>query len=368
MKRDRLKMSDKFSIVTSFYGEPVRYVNRLYKAICDQSVDWEWVVTEDFSDNENTKKALIDLSSQDPRVRYVEQRHKRELYVDPSVYSDGDYIFHIDADDLVHPNYLIHCLYWFKRFPHVGCILSGGYFYMEEGQRFSRYVIHTEDNLDSLQSYVGRVWRSGYEFPWNSIFSNPQDIIRMNDMFIVRSMECSRDILCLPRHYIKYLIRENSNSTKSRTPEEIKKIDRCHREFENWYSLNSRESSRDPFFYDTEEYLLGFLGIEWEDIGSHIQYLGKKPKPHQRRKLRELYREYYISFGNLPEGVETPDIQIIDCTHGFSGHTVNGEKNIIVCKIGDNDSYLHYSNKLKEQGKIHRWIELWDYRWILSIT
>jgi len=360
-------MRDKFSIVTSFCGEPVSYINRLYESIRGQAVNWEWIVTEDFSGNKETKEALINLSNRDIRVRYVEQKKKRELYLDPSTYSEGNYIFHIDADDIVHPNYLLHCLYWFNRFPQVGCILSGGYFYFEEGKRFSRYVIHTEDNLDKLQSYVGRVWRSEHKFEWDYIFSNTDDIIRMNDMFIVRSIECRSDVLCLPRHYIKYSIRENSNSSKKRSPSEIERIEKCYFEFHKWYSENSRESYRDPFFYDIEDYLLGFLGIEWEDIGSHIQYLGKKPKAHQRRKIRELYREYDISFGNLPGGVKIPDIQIIDCTSGFSNHTVNGEKNIIVCMEDDKDSYSHYSDKLKSQGKIHRWIKLWDYIWILSL-
>lgn len=356
-----------FSIVTSFYGESPEYVYQLYSGIAGQRVNWEWIVTEDFSDNPETKQALELLALSDKRIKIIEQTEKMELFRDPSKYASGEFIFHIDADDQVHPNYLLHCTEWFDRFPRVNCILSGGYF-QQEGGKFSRYVIHKQANLDILQSYVGRVWRADYKFEWDEIFSKPKDVIRMNDMFIVKSLECKGDILCIPRTYIKYTMRSTSNSSISRTPEEREKIERCESEFNEWYSKNKRPYPYDSFFFEIEEYLLGFLAIEWDDIGYTLQYLGKTPPPHKQRKIRELFPDFKIYFGDLHDGVTKPDFQIIDCTSGISRNTVNGEKTIVVCNLSDEETFNHYKEKFIREGRIFRWIKLWDQRWMITLN
>jgi glycosyltransferase involved in cell wall biosynthesis len=103
-----------FSVVTSFFDEGKKYVERLYDYISSQSVDWEWIVTDDFSGDTETEFCLRNLAIKDSRVKYQEQKEKREIFRDPQKVATGEFVFHIDADDRVHPSYLLHCEYWFR--------------------------------------------------------------------------------------------------------------------------------------------------------------------------------------------------------------------------------------------------------------
>ena len=61
----------KFTFVTSFYNTE-NYIKELYDSIKSQTyTNWEWIVTDDFSDD-NTKQILLDICSNDKKVRYVE--------------------------------------------------------------------------------------------------------------------------------------------------------------------------------------------------------------------------------------------------------------------------------------------------------
>jgi glycosyltransferase involved in cell wall biosynthesis len=167
----------KFSIVTSFFGEGKKYVERLYQDIQKQKVDWEWIVTDDFSENPETQASLLSISSSDKRVKYFAQDYKREIFRDPQKVATGEFVFHIDADDRVHPSYLLHCEYWFRRFPSVICILSGSEWVKENGV-FNRFAFHRNSELDVKHDFVGRVWRNGFDFKFEKIFTNVNDIIR----------------------------------------------------------------------------------------------------------------------------------------------------------------------------------------------
>ena len=54
----------KFTFVTSFYNTE-NYIKELYDSIKSQTyTNWEWIVTDDFSDD-NTKQILLDICSND---------------------------------------------------------------------------------------------------------------------------------------------------------------------------------------------------------------------------------------------------------------------------------------------------------------
>jgi len=361
----------KFSAVTSFFGEGEAYVKRLYSDLMAQEVDLEWVVTDDFSGDESTEGALRELANNDPSVRYIEQKEKREIYRDPQKYCKGEFVFHIDADDRVHPNYLEHCEFWFGKFPMVNCILCGSEWVHENG-RFNRFHYHTQKDLSSQakHNFIGRVWRNGFDykftFLFKEIFSNYDDIIRMNDMFIVKSFETVGDILCLPRVYIKYEMRATSNSTIERSPVEKEKIERCAREFFTWLYQNLLESPYDPHFFESETDIIPFLPLKWENEKKSMHYCGGDLPPHRRRKIRELYRDYPITMSNWPYE-EDPDYRIINCIDKFQKFPISSKDNIIVCKMEDEECFQYYHQQLLNKGKIFRWIKIWDYRWMITL-
>lgn len=354
-----------FSVVTSFFGEGELYIKRLYFDLVKQKVNWEWIVTDDFSGDPKTERYLTELSLLDNRVKYVSQNFKREMFRDPQRFAAGKFVFHIDADDRVHPSYLLHCKYWFKRFPSVICILSGSEWIKENGA-FLRFAFNRNCELGVTYNYLGRVWRNGFDFRLEEIFSNSNDIIRCNDKFIVESLETVGDILCLPRAYIRYEVRNTSNSNVERTLEDQVKIKKCEEEFFCWNFNKKIESPYEPYYYDLISDVIGFLGIEWGSSYGTIQYVGKELPSYKKRKLRELYQDFEIEFGEII-GNYAPDFKIIDCSIGFQKFSISSEKNIILFHKEDKKTYDFYSGELIKTGKIFRWVDLWEFRWIITI-
>lgn len=354
-----------FSIVTSFFGEGKQYAERLFSDILKQKVDWEWIVTDDFSGDSITENYLKNLSLTDHRVKYINQKYKREIFRDPQKYAAGEFVFHIDADDRVHPSYLLHCKYWFNKFPSVLCILSGSE-WMNENGKFNRFTLHKMNEIEHKHNFVGRVWRNGFDFKFKEIFTNVDDIIRTNDMFIVKSFETVGDILCLPRTYIRYEMRSNSNCNIQRTLQEKEKIERCLKEFSSWLSPRRLESPYEPYFFDAETDIVGFLGVDWECDSGTIQYAGKQFPSYKKRKVRELFQDFEIEFGDSLEKCDA-DIKIIDCSQDFKKIDISKKKNIVLLKGQDQEAFDYYSEKFISSGRVFRWIKLWDYLWMMTI-
>ena len=359
-------MRPNFSIVTSFYGEGEDYVLRLYNDISKQKVDWEWIVTDDFSQDPGTEEALRQISDKDKRVKYINQNHKMEIFRDPQKYAKGDFVFHIDADDRVHSNYLSHCLLWFDKFPHVQCILSGSE-WVDENQRFKRFTFHIREDLDKKHDFLGRVWRNGFNFKFDEIFSDSNSLIRMNDMFHVKCFETEGDILCLPRIYIRYEMRATSNSSKKRSPDEVRKIKNCHKEFFDWLDKNKKEFPYESYFFEHQMEFMILFPLSWDHQITRVNIVGNTFIPELKRKFRELYPDIQLIFENDGMSGNDCDYKIIDCRKYFSDHNLGKKFNVIILDRHDKKAWDVYSEKLYVEGKVFRWIELWDYKWLITL-
>ena len=109
----------KFTISTSFYkrGDQVEY---LYNQVLNQTYDdWEWVVTDDFSQENSAKEALLDLASKDSRIKYFDQSRKKELFYNPNRMSTGKRIIMFDSDDFAYPKTLEVYNHMFLKHPEV---------------------------------------------------------------------------------------------------------------------------------------------------------------------------------------------------------------------------------------------------------
>jgi len=77
----------KFTFVTSFYNTE-KYIQGLYESLLSQTyTNWDWVVTDDFSDD-NTKEKLLEICSKDRKVKYVEQSKKKEMFLHEKILKD----------------------------------------------------------------------------------------------------------------------------------------------------------------------------------------------------------------------------------------------------------------------------------------
>lgn len=93
----------KFSLVTSFYNNTLTEVMDVYDGVVSQNyANWEWIITDDFSNTE-TKKYLEEILRRDDRIRYIDQLQKREIYWNSHKYALGDIVCVLDADDKLAP-------------------------------------------------------------------------------------------------------------------------------------------------------------------------------------------------------------------------------------------------------------------------
>jgi glycosyltransferase involved in cell wall biosynthesis len=312
-----------FSIVTSFYNEPIKYIERLYNQILLSGVDWEWVVTNDFSGDDDIEEKLLDLAKKDLRVRKIIQGEKQEIFRNPSLYCRGEFIFHIDGDDLFHPLYLQHAKNWFEKFPDVVCILSGAK-YAAENDAVIRF--QNDDPLLTPHekrgvyypsaSYLGRIWRSSVKIDFSKIFPDQKKIIRFNDKFIVDYLSSKGDILFLPRNYMIYTMRANSNSRKERPENEKLLAQNTLEEFNTWMQNNVTWFTKNPYFYTGEisffEYSLPFQHISWSKEKRKCGVFGFSSNLVVRKLLIELYPDLDIIFDPDGENQKGMQIFIID--------------------------------------------------------
>ena len=372
-------MSPRFSIVTSFFGDDPSYVYRLYECAKSQNVDWEWIVTDDFSDNPETDKALIEISKKDKRVRRIIQTHKRQFYQNPSLYARGEFVFHIDGDDLYHPSYLEHCQIWFDRLPDVSIILSGSKWVKKSGQ-LERYYLHnpfiTPVHYDKFKNpiisinFLGRIWRNKFKIDWDNIFEDSTEMIRMNDKYIVNYLSTKGDILCLPRCYVQYETHKISNSSKERTEDEnilIKKVDN---EFYTWFNHNKSEYTFSTYFCngentDFEVECYPFLTIPWTKDKLKIGVLGFSEHNFKRKQFTQLFPDIDIKFDPSELEISSINTFVINALDSKIFDIPNG-KLFILTNNEENRNF--YFDSLRKKGKQTSWFLHDNFCWMQTIN
>jgi hypothetical protein len=292
----------KFSVCTSFFNDEIVNVDSLYSAILNQNVDWEWVVTDDFSKNPKVKDYLILLSQKDSRVRFVNQTHKMQFMRNPSEFAEGEFIFHIDSDDLVYPGYLELCEKMFSRFPEVGVILTGAKFVSQHGI-FRSYNIHK--HREGMISFLGRCWRRSFEIDFTGIIEDNFFTVS-NDMFIVNYLCLKTRLLIIPRIFIQY--REFLNEKESYKPfghrldlsnELMESHGRTIGKFLEYYNINKQDNDGlFPYFESIKKLTTTLWLIHNAPNDYKINFVGFSLEPWQKILLQDLYFDRQITYND----------------------------------------------------------------------
>jgi glycosyltransferase involved in cell wall biosynthesis len=293
----------KFSVCTAFFNDSADNAKRLYECLLKQDADWEWVVTDDFSEDPSAKDYLKWLELQDPRVRYAEQSHKMEFMRNPAPFAKGEYVFHIDSDDLVYPGYLKACQRLFERFPEVGLILAAG---MVEDQN-KRFCYYQQHMLRGNMSFLGRCWRKSIEIDFSEILEE-RFFTMCNDFFIVKLLNTKTRMLILPRTYIQYrMFVEEGDQYKpfgERTEISQEMKDANSRSFSQFLSYyEPRKTPSDGLFpyYEAIESISSALYPLHLFSEKKMRFVGWKEPEWAMRLAEDLYFDYEISWGSEPE-------------------------------------------------------------------
>lgn len=113
----------KFTIYSGFYNN-INYLNQIWRGIKNQTyTNWEWIITDDFSDNPKDAQILKEFANSHPSIKFVKPRWKKEFYFNPPVeHSTGEIMLVQDVDDYPSPKLLEVYKYHFEKFPHVEAI------------------------------------------------------------------------------------------------------------------------------------------------------------------------------------------------------------------------------------------------------
>ena len=219
----------KFSLITSFFNTS-EYVDKLYNSILSQTYqNWEWVVTDDFSEV-SAKDHLIELSKQDSRIKYIDQKFKQEIYYNPHKYSSADstFVMNIGSDDTLYPKTLEVYKHFFMLYPDVICMASGATRHNRKNNTWRNYL-HGDDrnlnNADHRQNMGGAEAMFGKNITWRHmpypiLDFNPNNKYkkRLEDLNILLRLEEIGKLLTLNRNLCGTDVREVSlsNSPKLR--------------------------------------------------------------------------------------------------------------------------------------------------------
>ena len=317
----------KLSLVTSCFNAE-HFIDELAETVISQNYDnWEWIVGDDFSDD-NTFQKLLDLQNRDSRIRVAFPKHKKQMWWNPQEFATGDIVCHLDADDKLLPNCFEKINYYFRIFPEVVLMHFNANKYNDTlpngpNQTFEKYkdnVYMTTDNDSFLEGFE-KLWplRSSI-FGYLRIFRNipglhfpvheDGDACSSNDGQWLLMLEERGKWLTIPRTV--YVAREHGASenftrwnqrgeaqlaidARKRRQEFHIEYPRNLKYFDEIYNL-AESTYTTSFNWATEPQVVSFINYQLNDI--------------KKDKAKKLFYDHDINFDYYHENVDYYFVQI----------------------------------------------------------
>jgi len=296
----------KFSVSTSFFKRG-NYVKQLYQQLLEQThTNWEWIVTDDFSPELNAESELREICANDPRVKYIDQEFKQQLFYNPQIGCSGDIILQTDSDDIIAPTLLKHYNYWFNKRPEMYG-MSCSYASKEnidypslvgKWVTESNYNLKNQTKLESMT--MGRAWRNVIPHFESEGFKWYQ-----NDTNILRHVENVGKWFWLPRMLYWYNHTPDSFSKfKGYTQEQLDDIERERQIIENRFpKLNTQEecsfiidylnvTDKLATFYESDD-------IAFSKHSQTVNFIDSSIQTWEKQQIKEIYWDWTIKFNDL---------------------------------------------------------------------
>jgi glycosyltransferase involved in cell wall biosynthesis len=312
----------KFSISTSFYKRG-HLVESVYQQVLDQTyTNWEWIVTDDFSEENSAREKLLEICAKDHRVKYYEQSRKKECFYNPQRGATGDIIVMFDSDDFAYPKILEMYHHMFVKHPEIVGISC-----------FAKII--SSHGFDGIFPYYGGEYILDSYFNNNTIgivamcraFKNifvefDSGILKSyyNDLNIIRHMETMGKWLVLPRVLCNY-DKTDTNSISR----QIQAWDGHDPVQVEWNFIENKF----PHLYNSDKYSSFSYYFPILDIsrtlcfGEFNESLGTKNillinsaiKLYQKQLLKELYYDHNIYYDyTLNQNFDEIAVEINDTT------------------------------------------------------
>jgi glycosyltransferase involved in cell wall biosynthesis len=215
----------KFTIYTPFFNY-LDTADDLFESVINQTYDnWEWLITDDFSDGDDVREKLNEFQNRDARIRVIESKWKKQYYYNiPVEHSTGDIMVKLDSDDIPSVKLLEVYKYNYEKFPDVvsiGCsslIKKGNHRGYVGGSKYINYKNSSnflEGSKLGVISVIGdarsykivKLKNNGvFVNEWDSVFDVGEDVHK-----IIMVEEWGK-FFAIPRILYNYSIRDDSNS------------------------------------------------------------------------------------------------------------------------------------------------------------
>jgi len=315
----------KFSIVTSFYNESEDLINECCQSVLSQTYsNFEWIITDDFSQNENTTKLVKSLPERDKRIKYVEQTKKKEIWWNPQTYANGDVVVTVDGDDHMFPKVLEVYNYFYNKYPDVICMTTEIKNYKNKVYCGSIYLNY--NNYDNHLNHVLNIkhdpnipthglnvmFSHGYNRSWRNINGldfkgDLDDRLIIVDYLQLTKLEEYGKILHIPRALYGYNTRDESisrtsdlHNNKNLRTEEINQsiIDRRKNK-----KINSIKRIFNEIFIESNAFF--DCGISTESTTKKLSFITPDIlSPSKKEQITELYFDHDIYFNEYFDDID----------------------------------------------------------------
>lgn len=307
----------KFSIVSTFYNNTIEDIQLLKESIINQTyTNWEWIISDDFSKDSTIHiEYLKSLPNEDKRIRYVEQKTKKEIFWNPQIYTTGDIVILIGGDDTILPKTLEIYGNHFLKYPEVIMVTS-------EANIFKGELIHSSfldykkySNIFDKKNLFPLGWLNmGTPLAWRNIpidftseFNlNGREII--NDYLIHTKLEEIGRFVHIPRVFYNYKIRPDSVS---------RKIDDDNSFNENTVInfnsvIENRRGSRKIHgcldIYNNiikESHALYYTKLNHEKTSQFVSYITTNELPvNKQQRLKEVWSDHNLNFNVINDKID----------------------------------------------------------------
>lgn len=102
------------SIITPYYNTEEFFVETVVSLQAQSLQNWEWVIVDDGSTNQESIERLIDIATKDSRIKVIHQANAGPSAARNKSFNNtvGRYVCLLDSDDMIEPTYLEKCV-WF---------------------------------------------------------------------------------------------------------------------------------------------------------------------------------------------------------------------------------------------------------------
>lgn len=382
-----MSVERKIGINTSFYNCET-FVEQAFQNIERLNyLNFEWRIVDDFS-TDNTRQVLekrLQQSSIRDKIKYCTQNSKKEMYWYPNLFFDNsfEWIYTIDADDEVHPNFISIYNRYIDAFDDLTFITSDFHKINNTSRDLHSisYVINKSKISEKINSYHPEVDylnnTSYYCYGTLRGFKNIEDL----KFSIVDQLACANEsyklfwmnsygkYLHVPRPLYTWNRRTNSESHN------IGVLENFNANFKTGLQkLIGNDRGVETFFNDvyTETCTLGSI-LDYEHTYNNISLFTRILSNEQKKKIEYLYEDYNINFNSFKEA----DIYFINLTYiknqelSLLLEQLNNKAKVILYfqnqnfHLSNNSKDVFLENKLNEYLKIvtehYSYFSWWTY-------